>query len=52
MLKEILYTRRIALGIGLIKPSTVVEILALKLYIGNKIAKNRIARLLSIIEEL
>ena len=52
MPKEILYIRRTALGIELIKPSTIVEILALKLYISNKRAKNRIARLLLIIEEL
>ena len=52
MPKEILYTRKIALGIGLIKPSIAVETLALKLYVGNKRAKNRIAKLLSIIEDL
>ena len=52
MLKEILYIRKTALGIELIKPLMAVETLALKLYVGNKRAKNRIARLLSIIEEL
>ena len=52
MPKEILYIRKTALGIGLIKISTVVETLALKLYIRNKRAKNRIARLLSIIKDL
>ena len=52
MPKEILYTRKIALGIGLIKLLITVETLALKLYVGNKRVKNRIAKLLSIIEDL
>ena len=52
MLKEVLYARKTALGVGLVKPSTAIETLALKLHIGNKRAKNRIASLLSIIEEL
>ena len=50
--KEIAYTRKTALGIGLIKLLIAVETLALKLHVGNKRAKNRIAKLLSIIEDL
>ena len=52
MPKEVLYIRRSALGIRLIKLSTAINILTLKLYIGNKKAENRIATLLSINEEL
>ena len=50
--KEILYVRWTSLGIELIKPSTILETVALKLCIGSKRAKNRIDSLLSIIEEL
>ena len=52
MPREVLYTRKTALRVGIVSPSTVIYILALKLYIGNKRAKNRIVGLLSIIEEM
>ena len=40
---EILYTRKSALGVGLIAPRTIIDILALKLYIRNKRADNRVS---------
>ena len=49
---EVLYVRKTALGIRLVKPSVAVETLALKLYIDNKQARNRIANLLIINKEL
>ena len=52
MLREVLYARKKALGVGIVAPSTVIDTLTLKLYIGNKRVKNRIAGLLSIIEEM
>ena len=52
MPREVLYARKTALGVRIVAPSTAIDILALKLYVGNKRAKNRIAGLLSIIEEM
>jgi len=34
--------RKTALGVGLIKPSIMIAILALKLYLGNKRMKNSV----------
>ena len=44
--RAVLYFRRNALGIGLIKPEIIIAILACKLYIGNVRAKTRIGRLI------
>ena len=42
-LRIMLYTRKIALDIGIMKLSTIIAILAIKLYLGHKRADNRIA---------
>ena len=34
--RDVLYLRKTALGVGIIKPSTIIDILALKLYVGHK----------------
>ena len=52
MLREVLYARKTALGVGIVAPSTAIDTLALKLYVRNKRAKNRIIGLLSVIEEM
>ena len=46
-----LYARKSALGVGLIKPSIIVLILSLKLYIGHVRAWDRIAKIIKINEE-
>ena len=48
---KILYTRKSALGIGILKPSTIVDTLAIKLYIGHKQQKSRIAALIQVNKE-
>ena len=40
---NVLYAWKLALGIGIIKPSTVIETLALKQYIGHKRMKTNLA---------
>ena len=50
--KEVLCIRQSALEIRLIKLSMAVDVLALKLYLGNKRVKNRIVRLLLTNKEL
>jgi len=34
--RRVLYSRKSALGIGIMKPSTIINILKVKLYLGNK----------------
>ena len=43
-LRKIVYTRKTALGIGLIAPRTIVDTLALKLYLGHKRVESRSAK--------
>ena len=50
--RKILYAKKAALRIGLIKPSTTVQIQAIKLYIGNKRAENDISKILIAHEEM
>jgi len=49
--REILYSRKSALGIGLLKPTTIIAILAMKLCIGHMRMNDRIATILTINEE-
>ena len=42
-LRKILHTRKIALGIGIMKLSIIIAILAIKLYLGYKRSEDRIA---------
>ena len=41
--REILYARKSALGVGLLKPSTIITILTLKLYLEHMRNDDRIA---------
>ena len=50
--RAILYFRRNTLGIGLIKPETIIAILACKLYIGNVRAETRIRKLIKYNEQI
>ena len=34
--RKLLYVRKDALGVGLMEPQTVIDLLAIKLYVGNK----------------
>ena len=49
--REILYARKSALGVGLLKPSTIITILTLKLYLGHMRKDDRIAWIIKINEE-
>ena len=51
-LHEVLYMRKSALGLGLIKPSTVIELQVLKLYVGYYRSKTKLAKLNRINDEL
>ena len=51
-LRSILYTRKTAIGIGIMNPSTIIDTLVLKLYIGYKRQKSRIAMLIKVNEEI
>ena len=44
--RRILYVRKSVLGIGIMKPSTIVDTLALKLYISYKRQGSRILKLI------
>ena len=48
--KKILYSRKSELGVGIMKPTTMITILALKLYLGHKRNEDRISNIISIIE--
>jgi len=49
--KELIYSRREALGVGLLKPSTIIAILATKQYFGHKRMRGRISNIININEE-
>ena len=49
--RKILYTRKSALRVGLLKPSTIITILILKLYLGYMRKDDRIAWIIKINEE-
>ena len=50
--RSCLYLRRTALGIGLMKPRTIMAILALKLYIRHKQLGIKISRMLKVNEQV
>ena len=50
-LRIILYKRKSTLGVGLIQPSTIIAILKLKSYIGNKRKKGNAIKSINIQEE-
>jgi len=49
--RRIIYTRKSALGVGLLKPSMIVSFLALKLYLGHKRKSDRMPKIILIHEE-
>ena len=46
--RSILYSRKTALGIGLLTPVTIIDVLALKLYFGHKRANDRVGNIIQI----
>ena len=50
-LRKILYIRKLALGVGLIRLSTIILILAIKLYLRHKRFKDRLSKIIKINEE-
>ena len=50
--RQILYARKAALGVGIMKPSTIINTLAIKLYIGHQRKKSRLAIFMNINEEI
>jgi len=48
--RDVLYMRNSALGIGLLKPTTIIDSLSLKLYVGHQRAKTKIANMIQINE--
>jgi len=51
-LQNALYLRKIVLEIGLMEPSTIIDILKLKLYIGNKQKGGNTTQMIESHEEL
>ena len=49
--RKIVYARKSALGIGLIAPSTIIDTLALKLYLGHKRMEDEVSKIIRIIKE-
>jgi hypothetical protein len=50
--RRILYVRKLALGIGIMRPNTIIDILALKLYFRHKCVETRISNLIQLIEDM
>ena len=48
---NILYARKSMLGVKLMSPSTIMDILALKLYIGYNRGESEVAKIIKILEE-
>jgi len=51
-LRQILYTRRIALGVGIIQPCTAIAMATLRLYFGNIRTKSNAGNMILALEEL
>ena len=49
--RKITHTRKLALGIGLLAPSTIIDTLALKLYLGYKRIGDEVSTIIRTIEE-
>ena len=46
--RNVLYSRKTALGVGLLAPRTIVDILSLKLYIGHQRMKSKVSEIFQI----
>ena len=49
--RKVLHMRNSALGVGLIAPRTIVEVLALKLHVGHQRARSKVAKIIQINED-
>ena len=49
--RAVLYSRKTALGVGLIAPRTIIDELSMKLYLGHRRADDRISKIIQIIED-
>ena len=49
--RDVLYSRRTVLGIGIMKLSTIIDVLASKLYVGHERLNNRISKIIKINKE-
>jgi len=49
--RNVLYSRKTALGVGLLAPRTIVDILSLKLYIGHQRMKSKVSEIIQINED-
>ena len=49
--RSILYARKSSLGVGLISPTTIIDVLALKLYIGHNRLESEVSKIIKINEE-
>ena len=49
--RSVLYSRKTALGIGLLAPRTIIDVLSLKLYIGNQRLNSKVAQIIQINED-
>ena len=49
--RKVLYMRNSALGVGLMAPRTIVDVLALKLYVGHQRARSKVAKIIQINED-
>jgi len=49
--RDVLYLRKSALGVGLLKPTTVLAILSMKLYVGHMRIEDQISKMIRIIQE-
>jgi len=50
-LRKALYARKSALGVGLMSPSMILNILALKLYVSHKRGETEVSKMIRINEE-
>ena len=50
-LRKILYTRKLALGVGLMAPTTIMYVLAMKLYVGYNRGEIRVSKMIKINKE-
>ena len=49
--RKVLYSRKTSLGVELLAPRMIVDILALKLYVGHQRAESRVAKIIQINED-
>ena len=50
--RKLLYVRKDALGVGLMEPQTVIDLLAIKLYVGNKRREQELGGIINVHEDM